>query len=51
MTTLKITLLTFKASVLLQALVDSRNKLDLLYDTMKNIITNDILGKIYIKLL
>ena len=49
MTTKQISLLTYKATILLQALVDSRNKFDSLYGSMMNIIDEETLKNLYIK--
>jgi len=49
MSTKQISLLTYKATILLQALVDSRNKFDPLYGNMINIISSDTLVKLFIK--
>ena len=49
MTTKQISLLTYKATILLQALVDSRNKFDPLYGNMMNIITMETLEKLFTK--
>ena len=49
MSTKQISLLTYKATILLQALVDSRNKFDPLYGNMINIISIDTLYKLFIK--
>ena len=50
MTTKQISLLTYKATILLQALVDSRNKFDNLYGNMMNIIDKDTLKKLFTKI-
>ena len=50
MSTKQISLLTYKATILLQALVDSRNKFDPLYGNMMNIISKETLNKLYIKI-
>ena len=49
MSTKQISLLTYKATILLQALVDSRNKFDDLYKKMMDVISGETLKKIYIK--
>ena len=49
MSTKQISLLTYKATILLQALVDSRNKFDTLYGNMINIISGDTLVKLFTK--
>ena len=49
MSTKQISLLTYKATILLQALVDSRNKFESLYGTMMNIISEETLKSLYIK--
>ena len=49
MSTKQISLLTYKATILLLALVDSRNKFDPLYESMMNIINADTLEKLFIK--
>ena len=49
MTTKQISILTYKATILLQALVDSRNKFDPLYGNMMNIINKDILKHLFTK--
>ena len=49
MTTKQISLLTYKATILLQALVDSRNKFDNLYGNMMNIIDKETLEKLFTK--
>ena len=49
MSTKQISLLTYKATILLQALVDSRNKFDHLYGNMINIISEETLDKLYKK--
>ena len=49
MSTKQISLLTYKATILLQALVDSRNKFDPLYGNMKNIINSETLSKLFTK--
>ena len=49
MTTKQISLLTYKATILLQALVDSRNKFDPLYGNMMNIINKETLEKLFTK--
>ena len=49
MSTKQISLLTYKATILLQALVDSRNKFDPLYGSMMNIIKVETLKKLFIK--
>ena len=49
MTTKQISLLTYKATILLQALVDSRNKFDPLYGNMMNIISIDTLKNLFTK--
>ena len=50
MTTKQISILTYKATILLQALVDSRNKFDNLYGNMMNIITMETLEHIFTKI-
>ena len=50
MTTKQISLLTYKATILLQALVDSRNKFDPLYGNMMNIIDKETLKKLFTKI-
>ena len=49
MSTKQISLLTYKATILLQALVDSRNKTDSLYGNMMNIISEATLEKLFTK--
>ena len=49
MSTKQISLLTYKATVLLLALVDSRNKFDPLYGNMINVISSDTLEKLFTK--
>ena len=49
MTTKQISILTYKATILLQALVDSRNKFDPLYGNMMNIISKDTLKNLFTK--
>ena len=49
MSSKQISLLTYKATILLQALVDSRNKFDTLYGSMMNIISGKTLEKLFIK--
>ena len=49
MSTKQISLLTYKATILLQALVDSRNKFDPLYGNMINIISVETLEKLFKK--
>ena len=49
MSTKQISLLTYKATILLQALVDSRNKFDPLYGSMINIISGETLEKLFKK--
>ena len=49
MTKKQISLLTYKATILLQALVDSRNKSDQLYGSMMNIINSETLEALFKK--
>ena len=50
MSTAQISLLTFKSSILLLALIENRTKDDLIYVNIKNIIKPDVLKKVCIKI-
>ena len=50
MSTFQISLLTFKSSILLLALIENRTKEDSIYKNIKNIIKPDVLRKVCIKI-